>query len=148
MSVEERLAEIAARIVAFRTRDAKLDAARHLVESTGSASADEIEAALADWTPPEGQDLADLVARKCAAAIVVAEAEVERERGARAMQAEKAAKLRRQAEDADAEAARPVDDSGIAAAYELLTAAIAAGGDPARAPAGRNIAVTPMGAEG
>ena len=148
MSVEERLGEVAARIVAFRVRGAKLDAARRLVETTGSASADEIAVALAGWSPPEGQALADLVARKCEAAVAVAEVELERERAHRGVQAEKAAKLRRQADEADAEANRPVDESGIVEARELLAAALAAGGDPARAPAGRNVAVTPMGAEG
>ncbi len=148
MTVEERLQEIADRIVAFRTRDAKLDVARRLVETTGSASADEIAAALADWKPPEGEALADLVARKCDAAVAFAEAEVERERAARAVQAEKAEKLRRQADEAAAEAARPVDESGIAEAREVLAAALAVGGDPARAPAGRNVQVTPIGAEG
>ena len=44
MSVEEQLQEIADRIVEFRTRDAKVDVARRLVETTGSASAEEIAA--------------------------------------------------------------------------------------------------------
>ena len=144
MTVEERLTEIADRIVAFRTRDARLDVARRLVESTGSASADEIAAALADWAPPDGQQLADLVARKCEAAVAVAEAVVIAAREARRIHGEKAEKLYAQAEAAHAAAVEPVDETALVEARELLDAALTAGGVPGRAPVGRSMSVTPQ----
>lgn len=150
-TVEERLAEIRDRIVAHRTQEARQDAALRLVTQTGAAPADAIEAALADWAPPSGATLDDLVTRKAQAAVSYHEREVEAARvaveGASAKVGEFEAlldKARYDAEQAVADDPVGAAETALSEARETYQAAVAAGGDAGRAPSGRNIAVTPQ----
>lgn len=140
------LAEIADRIVEHRTHEARLEAARTLVELHGEATAAAIDELLADFVAPSGEELADLVARKLASSVEYHERAAAAASVDRSTQAQKAVKLAAQADEALTASQVPIDTTELERARELLEAARATGADPERAVAGRSVAATPQAA--
>lgn len=68
-ALAERLQAFKDERIAARRRDAEADAATRLFERNGSVTRDEVEAELADWSPPTDAVLLDECARKQESAI-------------------------------------------------------------------------------
>lgn len=139
-TVDGVLAYMAYRIVDHRRRDLRETIALRLFKQNGSVSAGEVDDAFAaEWVEPDGQEIADLVARKALAAVAWHEGQAAVAVDGAERQEEKAAKLDEQAAEARQAADTHRDEAeadlvDAAAAAELHAAAEAAGGNAARAP--------------
>jgi hypothetical protein len=144
----EAVAEIAARHLDSLKRDLRQTIALRLLDENGAVSQEEIEEQFAaEWTAPDAQTLADVVAAKAAAAIEFHRREVEWETALVANAVLKADKVREkqqrlvEAADADAEAAQAspaVTEAEARLRYaEALAEYALARGNPSEAPPSR-----------
>ena len=147
------LAHMAYRIVESRRRDLRETIAVRFFRQNGTVTAAEVdEAFAAEWIEPAPHEIADLVARKAAASVDWHHAEAGRLEASTAAQADKAAKLREQADEVEAANAAVLANAdqvraGADVAQALLDAAEAAGGNAVRAPGGVDAAVRAQVAE-
>ena len=130
------------RVVASRRRELRETIALRLFRLNGTVTAAEVDDAFAlEWFEPDGQEIADIAARKAEAAAEYHRSEAAQAIAAAEVASAKATKLRAQADQADA----AVADAGPAAeealeradtAAEVLAYAEASGAVAARAPSG------------
>lgn len=153
---QARLDQMAADIYERRRADIAESIALRLFRANGSVDQAAVDAAVdAEWEGPDSQTVRDLVARKVQAAVAHEGTVAEHARTAVANSEAKVAKFRDllAAVEADHAALISGKESDAATAravewQELLDAAVAGGADPGRAPQGRNLGVSPIGAGG
>lgn len=152
---EAVLAHMAYRVVGNRRRQHAETIALRLLHTNGQVTGDEVAAALAaEWSEPDPQEVANLVARKCAAAAAYHAVEAA-EAGTAVDRAERAvARALERLAAAEARLAQAVQGQAVeeaqeaqAAAEALLALAVEQGADPGLAPGGADAAAAAQVAE-